>query len=193
MKQHLKTVIRIKCEALTEKYLGQPTVVGRSKDGAFKHIRESSHGKVLGAKGQGLSKVGKGVLVKSVLQSVSAYTMSCFHFSKKLCKQLSSIASCFWWGAADGKRKVHWINWEKMCSSKSDGGQGFRDYEVFNQPLLAIQGRQMMTDPDSLCAHVLRARYFRNCDFMDASCPKRASFTWRGILFGRELLRAGLI
>jgi hypothetical protein len=53
-KQYLKDVIGIQCEALTEKYLGLPTVVGRSKEGAFKHITERSQGKVMGLKGQGL-------------------------------------------------------------------------------------------------------------------------------------------
>jgi hypothetical protein len=192
-KERLKGIIGINCEAISEKYLGLPTVVGRSKEGAFKHIREKSQGKVAGLKGQGLSKEGRSILVKSVLQSVSAYTMSCFHFSKKLCKQLSSISSHFWWGAADGKRKVHWIGWDKMCRSKSDGGLGFRDYKVFNQALLAKQGWRLVTDPNSLCARVLKARYYKNGDFMEAKCPKRASFTWRGILHGRELLRKGLI
>jgi hypothetical protein len=37
-KTGLKETIDISCEALSEKYLGLPTVVGRSKDGAFKHL-----------------------------------------------------------------------------------------------------------------------------------------------------------
>jgi hypothetical protein len=72
----LKASVGIACEALSEKYLGLPTVVGRSKEGAFKNLTERSHGKVGGWKGQGLSKAGKEVLVKSVLQAVPAYAMA---------------------------------------------------------------------------------------------------------------------
>jgi hypothetical protein len=36
----LKASIGISCEALSEKYLGLPTVVGRSKEGAFKQLLE---------------------------------------------------------------------------------------------------------------------------------------------------------
>jgi hypothetical protein len=69
VKNSLKSEIGISCEALSECYLGLPTVVGRSKDGCFKHSRERSWGKVKGVKGQGMSKADKGVLVKSVLQA----------------------------------------------------------------------------------------------------------------------------
>jgi hypothetical protein len=70
---------------------------------------------------------------------------------------------------------------------------GFRDYETFNQALLAKQGWRLLTKPSSLCARVLKARYFKNCDFRQAPCPGRASATWRGIIHGRELLREGLV
>jgi hypothetical protein len=66
-KNNLKGVIGISCEALSEKYLGLPTVVGKSKDGAFRYIPEHSWSKVHGWKGQGLSMEGKETLVKSVL------------------------------------------------------------------------------------------------------------------------------
>lgn len=77
-KEVLKGIIGINSEALSEKYLGLPTVVGRSKEGTFKHVRESSKGKVMGWKGQGLSKAAKEVLVKSGLQATTTFTMSCF-------------------------------------------------------------------------------------------------------------------
>jgi hypothetical protein len=47
--------------------------------------------------------------------------------------------------------------------------------------------------PDSLCAKVLKARYFKDNDIMSATCPTGRSFTWRSIMHGRDLLRPGLI
>jgi hypothetical protein len=176
-KAELKDVIGIQCEALSERYLGLPTVVGRSKSGAFKHLPDRSRAKVSGMKGQGLSKAGKEVLIKLVLQSVPTYPMGCFKLSKSQCAELSSISSQFWWGDGSHKRKVHWISWEKMCAGKRSGGMGFRDFEDFNQALLAKQAWRLTTQPDSLCARVLRARYFPQTDFLSAKCPKRASYT----------------
>jgi ribonuclease HI len=192
-RNHLKEVVGIGCEALSERYLGLPTVVGRSRNGAFKYLTESSRGKVRGWKGQGMSKKGKEILVKSVLQAVPTYPMGCFQLTKGQCGQLSSVASRFWWGAADGQRKVHWIGWERMCKAKRSGGLGFRDYSDFNQALLAKQSWRLITRPNSLCARVLRARYYKEGDVLSASCPKRASFTWRSIMYGRDLLKSGII
>jgi hypothetical protein len=39
---------------------------------------------------------------------------------------------------------------------------------------------------------VLKGRYFPNSDFWNAPKPRSASYTWRSILFGRELLAQGV-
>jgi hypothetical protein len=52
LKNTLKTEIGISSEALSERYLGLPTVVGRSKDGYFKYTTDRSWSKVNGLKGQ---------------------------------------------------------------------------------------------------------------------------------------------
>jgi hypothetical protein len=82
-KVELKQALGVAEEALSERYLGLPTVVGLSKEGCFQYINERSGAKVSGWKGQGLSKKGKEILVKSVLQATPAYPMSCFKFNKK--------------------------------------------------------------------------------------------------------------
>lgn len=47
--------------------------------------------------------------------------------------------------------------------------------------------------PNSLCAQVLKSRYFPDRSFLEATVPRAASKTWRAILAGREALNLGLI
>lgn len=93
----------------------------------------------------------------------------------------------------NGERKVHWVAWEKMCACKKERGMGFRDFEAFNQALLAKQACCILQVPGSLCARVLKARYFPNGDLLTTTCPNGGSFMWRSIFHGRDLLKHGII
>jgi hypothetical protein len=48
-------------------------------------------------------------------------------------------------------------------------------------------------NPDTLCAKVLKGRYFPDSDFLHATVPKNSSATWRAIVAGREALQQGLV
>lgn len=50
-----------------------------------------------------------------------------------------------------------------------------------------------MQVPDSLCARVLGARYFKDSSIMNATCPSNGSFTFHSILHGGDLLREGVV
>ena len=80
-----------------------------------------------------------------------------------------------------------------MCAGKRDGGMGFRDTEAFNQALLVKQVWRILQVPTSLCARVLKARYFEEGSILSATAPPSVSFTFRSILNGRDLLNEGLI
>ena len=95
-KEEIKNILGVHSEALSERYLGLPTLVGKSKEGTFRYVTESSKGKASGWKGQGLSKAAREVLIKSGLQAVPTFTMSCFQLTKKTCRNLTSISSKFW-------------------------------------------------------------------------------------------------
>jgi hypothetical protein len=97
-----------------------------------------------------------------------------------------------WWGFDNGKKKLHWRSWEWLSTPKSLGGLGFRDMALFNQAMLGRQCWRLITEPNSLCARVLKARYFPNCDVLDAPQPRSSSYTWRSIQFGMKLVKKGL-
>lgn len=59
--------------------------------------------------------------------------------------------------------------------------------------MLGKQGWRLMTRPASLCAKVLKGRYYPDGDFLSCTRKKRSSHTWRAIMVGREALAQGII
>ena len=49
------------------------------------------------------------MLIKSVIQVIPTYTMSCFKLPKGLIKELEILICKFWWGYSGDSRKVHWV------------------------------------------------------------------------------------
>jgi hypothetical protein len=189
----MKVAMQIEREALSEKYLGLPTASGRLTDKQFEHIVESSRSRAQGWCEKMASFAAREVLIKSVLQSLSTYAMICFKLTKGLCSKLTTIASKYWWGGSLDRRGMHWQTWEKMSVAKGRGGLGFRDLQKFNDAMLGKQAWRLLVNPHSLCARVLKGRYYPNGDILSASCPKRASKVWRAIICGRDVLKRGLV
>ena len=79
-----------------EKYLGLPSLVGRSKRNTFNAIKEKLGKMLVGWKEKMLSKVGKEVLIKAVAQAIPIYTISCFKLPDSLCDELKSMIRNFW-------------------------------------------------------------------------------------------------
>ena len=81
-----------------------------------------------------------------------------------------------------------------MIKSKSIGGLGFRDMELFNLALLAMQAWRILQDPTSLSASILKAVYYPGGrHFLEADLGSSTSCIWRSIVDGREVLKEGLI
>ena len=149
-----------------EKYLGLPTVIGRSKKVTFACIKECIWKKLQGWKEKLLSRPGKEILIKSVAQAIPTYMMSVFCLPSGLLDEIHSLIARFWWGSNGGERKMHWHSWDSLCLPKSMGGLGFRDLHCFNQALLAKQACRLSQGDSNLLARVLQARYYKNVEFL---------------------------
>ena len=80
------------------KYLGLPSVIGKSKNQGFVEINERVGKKLSGWKEKMLSMGGKEIRIKRVTQAIPTYTMSCFLPPKGLCDDLERTERNFWWG-----------------------------------------------------------------------------------------------
>ena len=96
-------------------------------------------------------------------------------------------------GVENRKKKMAWVAWERLTLPKSQGGVGFRNMRAYNQALLAKQAWRLLTNPESLCARLLRAKYYPNGNLVDTVFPSNSSAVWKGIEHGPELVKKGIL
>jgi hypothetical protein len=159
----------------------------------FEYLKDRLWKRIQGWKERMLSRVGKDILIKACAQAIPTFAMSCFDLTKTLCEQMSAIIYRFWWAQQEVENKMHWLSWEVLTKPKSEGGLGFRDLYGFNMAMLAKQAWRMLITPDSLCARVLKAKYFPTTSILEAKPTAGMSYTWRSILKGVGLLREGVV
>ena len=107
-KSWIKDSLGVKEVDQIETYLGLPMFVGQEKYHSFAYLKDRVWKKLQGWKGTMLSRGGKEVLIKAVVQSIPTYSMGVFQLPKKLCDKLDAMCAKFWWGQEGEVWKIHW-------------------------------------------------------------------------------------
>ncbi|XP_074336620.1 uncharacterized protein LOC141673779 [Apium graveolens] len=174
-------------------YLGLPNVLGRNKSVILGFIKDKVKSRIDSWDGRYISRAGKEILVKSVIQSLPSYAMSVFLLPVEINKEIERCLSKFWWQSSKiATRGITWMSWERMSKHKAAGGLGFRNFRDFNLAMLGKQGWRILINPDSLVARLYKARYFENTDFLNATLGHSPSFIWRSILEAKNVVAAGV-
>lgn len=140
-----------------------------------------------------LSRAGKEILLKAVIQAIPTYLMGVYKFPSSVIHDIGSAMARFFWGQTGSQRKVHWRSWDAMCSPKCVGGMGFKDMAVFNDALLGRQAWRLVHKEGSLLERVVKAKYYPNTTFLDAYLGYGGSYSWRSVWSSKALLKEGLI
>jgi hypothetical protein len=193
MKVQVMDTLQIVEQHFETKYLGLPTPNGRMTKGKFQSLQGKLAKIFMQVEENQMAQGGREVLIKAVGQSLATYVMGVYKLPFGPCDDLEKIIRNFWWGTEKGKRKMHWLAWDVMLKPKKQGGMGFKDMRMFNQALLARQAWRLIQFPDSLCAQILRAKYYPNGNLLDTVFTGNGSSTWHAIEYGLELLKKGAI
>lgn len=191
-KEEFMRELNLQRETVNDRYLGLPVYIGRSKMGVFAYLKDRIWQRIQGWK-EKLSRTGKEVLIKAVAQAIPTFAMGCFDLTKDICEQISKMIARYWWSNQEKENKMHWLRWEKLTEPKWAGGLGFRDIHAFNLAMLAKQGWRLIQNPESLCAQVLKAKYYPSGNIFSAKKCANMSYTWRSICRGLLTLRDGMI
>lgn len=192
IKEEVGRILGIQASTDPGKYLGIPSISGKTKHQALAYVRERVASKLQGWGQSLLSFAGREVMIKEVIQAIPIYPMHCFRFPVKSCKEIHSLIANFWWdGNAFGNR-THWKAWDVLTEGKSHGGMGFRDLVVMNEAMLAKTAWRLYSNPDALWARVLKGLYFPDVGFLKAEKGHRASWCWSSILDGHDFIKKDL-
>jgi hypothetical protein len=96
IKVAVKERLGVQSEVLHDTYLGMPMMIGRSPIVFFNFLQDRLWKRIRGVSDRPLSRTGKEVFIKSVLQALTAFIMSCFQIPVSSCDHMRrSIADFF--------------------------------------------------------------------------------------------------
>jgi hypothetical protein len=189
--EDLSNIMGVKHVLGTSNYLGLPSMVGRSKKSTFAYVKDRIWKRINSWRGRTLSKAGKEVVIKSVLQSIPSYVMSVYLIPEATIKEIERMFNSFWWGGGSNNGGIKWLAWDQMTFPREYGGLGFRNLHLFNMAMVAKQGWNFIKKPNSLVAKVYKARYFPNSSFIASHLGNNPSYAWRSIWKSRQVLMRG--
>ncbi|KAL0292312.1 UNVERIFIED_CONTAM: hypothetical protein Sradi_6994400 [Sesamum radiatum] len=91
---------RILCVRVMEKhvkYLGLPTLVGRSKKEIFQSFKDWIWKQIQSWRCKNLSQASKAVLLQSVVQAMPTYIIGCFLIPSSICREIEGLMADFLW------------------------------------------------------------------------------------------------
>jgi hypothetical protein len=95
-----------------------------------------------------------------------------------------------WWWTTQENALIYLV---ENVFLKETRGMGFHDLHSFNLAMLAKQVWRLLDNPDSLCAKVLKAKYYPNCHILQVGKKSGSSFTWQRIASGIQTFKRGCI
>lgn len=83
-------------------------IFGRSKKVLFSCLKERIWKKIQGWKERLMLRVGKEVLIKTVVQAIPSYMMSIFSILENKIDDIQSMMAHIWWDSSREARKTYW-------------------------------------------------------------------------------------
>ncbi|KAI5352205.1 hypothetical protein L3X38_005096 [Prunus dulcis] len=177
------------------KYLGMPLLHSRVTKSTYNNLVDKVHARLASWKSRVLSSAGRATLIQAVTSAIPVFAMQTAKLPMSICDEPDKLNRNFFWGGSDKKTKVHLCQWDLLCRPKSKGGLGFKKTHEMNKALLAKSGWRLLKKDEGLWAQIFEKKYLRGHSPCDPNLllKQNCSPTWKGIVFGSQLLEKGLI
>ena len=148
-------------------YLRTPIFTSRHTTSSYQYLVDKIRMKIEGWQTKYLSMMGRATLIKSVVSTIPIYAMQTTLLPQKISHQLDKMNCSFLWGDTGQHRSCHTINWEIVTMPNEAGDQGLTSIRHRNQAILMHQAWCLYTNPDTIWARILKAKYFPHSPMFD--------------------------
>ena len=115
------------------KYLVLPLTLGQNNPSLWLEIVNKIKAKIVSWGGHWLTKVGKVILIKSVLSSIPIYQSSLLMAPKAILDQISKlIRDILWSGGKGNQNRMHLVKWEIIKKPVLEGSLQIKDPRLSN-------------------------------------------------------------
>jgi len=143
-----------------------------------------------------LSRAGRLVLVKSVLEAIPVYWMSVAWIPKGTLEAYRRLCFRFLWSGKKDTQVTPWVKWEKIARPKEGGGWGLKNIFIFSKALAAKVGWRLLST-SSLWQKVVVQKYIApetvEAWIRNPNKPKQGiSVIWRAVLNSFSIISSKL-
>ncbi|GKA06528.1 RNA-directed DNA polymerase, eukaryota [Tanacetum coccineum] len=153
------------------KYLGVPVGGNMHSIKAWDDVIRKIKSRLSKWKVNTLSVGGRLSLLKSVLGSSPSYWLSLFKVPKGVLASMEALRRDFFHGTHNDVKKIAWVKWSKVLSSKKNGGLGVSSFYASNRALLFKWIWRFISQDNSLWARVINAIHGHSIQVPAASSP----------------------
>ncbi|KAL9676543.1 hypothetical protein QQ045_004757 [Rhodiola kirilowii] len=188
----LGSILGMKRVNRIEKYLGLPVCINGQNSSLWNYLEDRMWKRVNGWKEKMLSVAGKETLIKSVVQALPVYALTCFRMPKRIVDRWNIIVTSFWWNSAKEGRFIAWLEKGKLQKVKEEGGLGLKNFQLLNLALIIKQAWRVFSKPELLLSKIYKARYSISTELLEAQIGSRPSWAWRSVHWGLGILKIWL-
>lgn len=169
-----------------DSYLGLPLTIGKNKTNVFRFLLDRFSTRIKGWSKRLLSRGGKEVFSKAMLQSIPTYVFLVFLMPKGITDEMVAKAQNFWWESKHRGRGWAMMSWD--TTPKGMRGMGFKDMRLFNITLIGRQLWRLIDNRDTLCYKFLALKYFEEGDPLHPKYVDKPSYAWSSMVFAAKQL-----
>lgn len=122
------------------------------------------------------------------------YVMQSCVLLKNICEDIDKKCRSFLCRDTDNHKKMHLLNWDDICTPKSEGGLGLRKTSTVNNAFMLKSIWNLCNKQNSLWVDTIRGKYnFHREGLPRVNITKSGSNFWRGLCKNWEKFQKHII